>query len=252
MSDTILYESRDGVGKLTLNNPKKHNSLGRRELDLIHEALVRLASESDTRVLLVTGTGEKTFCAGASLPELNSGNISGDDYQDMTDGIAALDIPTICALNGNVFGGGVELALSCDFRLGVEGTRMRVPAASIGLCYPLRGIERFVEKLGVTMAKRVLVAAETFSADEMLQVGILDHLVMPAQFNEAVNDFASRIAGLAPLSVRAMKKVIQQAGSGNINWSEAAALSDQCSGSADLKEGFVALAEKRPPVFRGE
>lgn len=252
MIETILYESRGHVGKLTLNNPDRHNSLGRKELDLIHAALKRIATEPDTRVLLVTGAGDKTFCAGASLIELNSGEISGDDYQDMTDGIAALDIPTICSLNGNVFGGGVELALSCDFRIGVEGTRMRVPAASIGLCYPLRGIRRFVDKLGVTMTKRILVAAETFSADEMLQLGILDHLVMPAQFNESVNEFADRIAALAPLAVKAMKSVIQQAGAGDINWSNARALSEQCAGSADLREGFAAAAEKRSPVFRGE
>jgi len=251
MTETILYETRGHVGRLTLNNPEKHNSLGRDELDLIHRALERIAVEPDVRVLLVTGTGGKTFCAGASLPELNNGEISGDDYQDMTDSIAALRIPTICAINGNVFGGGVELALSCDFRIGVEGTRMRVPAAAIGLCYPLRGIERFVEKLGGTMAMRILIAAETFSADEMLQAGVLDHLVMPAQFNDTVDDFASRIAGLAPLAVQAMKSVIQSACSGNIDRREAAALAESCSQSADLKEGFAALAEKRSPVFRG-
>lgn len=251
MTDTVLYESDGQIGRLTLNNPGKHNALGRRELDLVHTALERVASEPDTRVLVVTGAGDKTFCAGASLHELNSGGISGDDYQDMTDRLAALDIPTVCALNGSVFGGGVELALSCDFRIGVEGSRMRVPAASIGLCYPLRGIERFVEKLGVTMAKRLLVAAETFSADEMLQAGILDHLVLPAQFSESVNAFAGRIAGLAPLAVKAMKAAIQQAGRDGINWSECAALSEQCARSSDLKEGFAALEEKRSPVFRG-
>lgn len=252
MSETILYESQDHVGKLTLNNPEKHNSLGRRELDGIHAALECVASAPDIRVLLVTGAGDKTFCAGASLPELNSGAISGDDYQDMTDLIASLGIPTVCAINGNVFGGGVELALSCDFRIGVEGTRMRVPAASIGLCYPLRGVCRFVEKLGVTTAKRVLVAAEVFSADEMLRIGLLDHLVMPAQFDEAVKDYTLRIAGLAPLAVKAMKSVIGEAGAGAINWAEAAELSRICSESSDLKEGFVAMKEKRPPVFRGE
>lgn len=251
MIDTILYETRGNVGRLTLNNPEKHNSLGRSELDLIHKALESVAVDPDVRVLLVTGAGGKTFCAGASLPELNNGEISGDDYQNMTDSIAALAIPTICAINGNVFGGGVELALSCDFRVGVEGTRMRVPAAAIGLCYPLRGIERFVEKLGVTMAKRVLVAAETFSADEMLQAGLLDHLVMPAEFNDKVDDYANRIAGLAPLAVQAMKSVIQSACGGNMDRREAASLAELCSASADLKEGFAALAEKRPPVFRG-
>ena len=251
MTESIIYELREHVATLTLNNPAKHNALGKKEFELIHVALQRADSDPEARVLVLTGAGDRTFCAGASLQELNSGVISGDDYQDMTDCVAALEIPTICALNGNVFGGGMELALSCDFRIGIEGSRMRVPAAAIGLCYPLRGIERFMEKLGATMAMRVLVASETFSADEMLQAGILDHLVMPAEFKESVNGFATRIAGLAPLAVHAMKKAICQAAKGGIDWSECAALSQQCNASADLREGFRAQSEKRQPVFKG-
>lgn len=252
MAHTITYESRGHVGILTLNNPDKHNSLGREEFDRIHAALVDVTSASDIRVLVLTGAGNKTFCAGASLGEMKSGAISGEDYQEMTDAFAALKIPTICAVNGNVFGGGVELALSCDFRIGMEGITMRVPAASIGLCYPLRGIERFVEKLGVTMAKRILVAAETFSADDMLQVGVLDHLVMPAQFQQTVDSYAARLAGMAPLAVTAMKFAIQQVSKGDFNEEEIKLLSKACAESEDLKEGFAAIAEKRQPKFHGE
>lgn len=251
MTTTISYESRGHVGTLTLNNPDKHNSLGRQEFELIHAALATVASEPDTRVLVLTGAGRKTFCAGASLVEMKSGAISGEDYQAMTDAFAALSIPTICAVNGDVFGGGVELALSCDFRIGMEGITMRVPAASIGLCYPPRGIERFVEKLGVTMAKRVLVAAETFTADEMFQAGLLDHLVMPTQLDETVAGYAGRLAGLAPLAVTAMKAIIQQVGKPGVNQDEIARLSQRCAESADLEEGFAAIAEKRQPLFRG-
>lgn len=234
-----------------LNNPDKHNSLGRKEFDLIHAALATVTSDSETRVLVLTGAGGKTFCAGASLGEMKSGAISGEDYQSMTDAVAALKIPTICAVNGDVFGGGVELALSCDFRIGMEGINMRVPAASIGLCYPPRGIERIVEKLGVTMAKRVLVAAETFSADEMFQAGLLDHLVMPTQFHETVDSYARRLAGLAPLAVTAMKSIIQQVGKPGVNQDDIMRLSQRCADSADLAEGFAAIAEKRLPLFRG-
>lgn len=251
MTDTILYEVHNHVGRLTLNNPEKHNSLGRKELDRLHDVVARVNKEPDTRVLVVTGFGTKTFCAGASLGEMKTGAITGDDYQDMTDAIAALQIPTICAVNGNVFGGGVELALSCDFRIGREGIVMRVPAAAIGLCYPLGGIERFVEKLGVTMAKRVLVAAETLSADDMLQARILDHLVMPAQFDETVNSYADRLSGLAPLAVRAMKSIIQRAGKSDLADSDGERLCRICADSADLVEGFSAIEEKRQPVFRG-
>jgi enoyl-CoA hydratase/carnithine racemase len=251
MSETVTFSVEQHVARLTLNNPDKHNALGRRELDTLRAAVAEIAASESVRVLVLTGEGDKTFCAGASLQELNAGEIRGDDYQDMTDAIAGLEIPTICAISGNVFGGGVELALSCDFRIGIEGTRMRVPAATIGLCYPVRGIERFVQRLGPGVAKRILVASETLSADEMLRIGFLDHLVMPAQLEQTVTNYANQLAGLAPLSVRAMKQIIGSVAAGTLDREEAKRLALACEASEDLVEGFAAQREKRAPQFSG-
>lgn len=251
MTATILYERSGHIGQLTLNNPAKHNSLGQEELETIQAYLREVTEDREVRVLVVTGAGEKTFCAGASLQQLGAGKISGDCFQATTDMLATLPIPTIASLNGNVFGGGAELALSCDFRIGIEGSRMRVPAAAIGLCYPLGGINRFVERLGVNLAKRILVASEEFDAEAMLEIGFLDHLVLPGQRQEATHDLAQHIAGLAPLAVRAMKQVLQQAAAGNIDMEKARQLSDQCLNSEDLQEGFAAKKEKRAPRFKG-
>ena len=251
MTDTVQYSREGHICRITLNVPEKHNSLGQRELEALKYYLGHLADDSQARVLVVTGAGEKTFCAGASLEQLNAGEIHPDTFQNTTDQLASLEIPTICALNGNVFGGGVELALSCDFRFGVEGSRLRVPAAAIGLCYPLSGINRFVERLGVNVAKRILVASETFDSEAMLEMGFLDHLVLPAQLAEKTTAFAQHIAGLAPLSVRAMKAILQQAASGGIDFESAQALADQCANSEDLQEGFTAQREKRDPRFKG-
>jgi len=202
--------------------------------------------------LIVTGAGEKTFCAGASLQQLGAGQLNNELFQVTADQLAGMDIPTVCALNGNVFGGGVELALSCDFRIGVEGSRMRVPAAAIGLCYPLIGIKLFVQRLGLNTAKRLLVASEEFDAPAMLAVGFLDHLVLPGQLEDATNDLAQRIAGLAPLAVRSMKKILQQAAADGINADQARSLSQRCWDSEDLQEGFSAQREKRTPRFKGK
>ena len=251
MTDTILYGRSGHVGTLVLNNPAKHNSLGQEQLEAIQAHLRQVEADDQVRVLVVTGAGEKTFCAGASLQQLNEGKISGDCFQNTTDQLAALPVPTICALNGNVFGGGVELALSCDFRVGIEGSRMRVPAAAIGLCYPLSGINRFVERLGVNMAKRILVASEEFDAQAMLEIGFLDHLVTRAGLEETTTQLADHIAGLAPLAVRAMKAILQQAAAGGIDMDSAGELSRLCQASADLQEGFAAQREKRAPRFSG-
>jgi enoyl-CoA hydratase/carnithine racemase len=251
MTDTIIYEQIGHVGRLVLNKPEQHNSLGRLELEAIQGRLAAVATDSSVRVLLVTGTGEKTFCAGASLKELGAGEISGDCFQNTTDQLAAMPIPTICALNGNVFGGGVELALSCDFRLGIRGTRMRVPAAAIGLCYPISGINRFVERLGVNVAKRILVAAEEFRDDAMVDIGFLDYLVAREELEAKSSELSQRIAGLAPLAVRAMKEILQEAAAGDIDMTNARSLSERCAKSEDLQEGFRAQREKRAPEFQG-
>ena len=142
MTETVLYSLEGHVGRLVLNNPERHNSLGREELEGIQKILSDISATDNIRVLIVTGAGSHTFCAGASLQELSGGQMSDDLFQVTAVQLADLAIPTVCALNGNVFGGGVELALSCDFRFGVEGSRMRVPATAMGLCYPPSGIAR--------------------------------------------------------------------------------------------------------------
>lgn len=251
MTDTVLFDVQRAVARITLNHPARHNSLGEVELRAIREHVEAVDADHDIRVLVITGSGEKTFCAGAALHELGSGKISGDLFQQTTDRVAAARVPTVCALNGNVFGGGVELALSCDFRIGVEGSRLRVPAAQIGLCYPLSGINRFVERLGVNLAKRILVTAEEFEGKELLRIGFLDYLVPRSGLEARTRQVAEHIAGLAPLAVQAMKAILQQAASGGIDIEEATVLSERCAESEDLQEGFAAQREKRRPNFHG-
>lgn len=251
MNETIRFERTGHIARLVLNNPEAHNALGQAELDTMSRHLASLRGDDQLRVLVLTGWGDKTFCAGASLKELGQGNLSGDAFQAVSDQVAALAIPTVCAINGNVFGGGAELALSCDFRVGISGMRLRVPAAQIGLCYPASGIARFVERLGVSAAKRLLMAAEEFNGEELLHIGFLDHLVLPSQLDQTAEQLALRLAGLAPLAVQGMKVLIQQAAGEGVDLARAATLAQRCLDSADLQEGFAAQREKRPPRFSG-
>ncbi|MCR9186581.1 MAG: enoyl-CoA hydratase-related protein [Halieaceae bacterium] len=251
MTDSIRFECTGHIARLTLNNPAQHNALGQEQLSAIQASLVTLQDDEQARVLIITGEGDKTFCAGASLQQLGSGNLSGDAFQETTDLIAELAIPTICAISGNVYGGGVELALSCDFRIGIAGSKLRVPAAAIGLCYPVSGINRFVERLGVSAAKRILLAAEEMQAQTLLEIGFLDYLVQPAALKDTAEQLARDIAALAPLSVRAMKQIIQQSAAGKLDREFAQGLAMECLRSADLQEGFAARQEKREPRFQG-
>ncbi|NND69245.1 MAG: enoyl-CoA hydratase/isomerase family protein [Halioglobus sp.] len=251
MTESILL-TRDGhVATLTLNQPERHNALGAEQLAAIVVALDEVRASHAVRVLVVTGTGDKTFCAGAALDELGGSELTENAFQGTTAQIAALPIPTICAVNGNVFGGGVELALACDFRIGVEGARMQVPAAAIGLCYPLEGIRRFLEVLGPQIVRRLLVGAETFHGEAMREIGFLDQLVPRTELADATNALAGHIASLAPLAVQAMNQVLRQATTDHVDVALARELAQRCLESADLQEGLKAKAGKRAPEFRG-
>lgn len=240
-----------GVACIRLARPQQHNSLGSADIRALREALAALGADAELRVLLLTGAGERSFCSGASLKELASGEMSGERFSTLTDALASLELPTVCALNGDAWGGGAELALCCDYRLGVEGMRMRVPAARIGLCYPLSGLQRYVGKLGLDVATRMLVGAEEFDAQGLREAGFLHRVLAREQLQAQAMELAQSLADLAPLAVRTMKRLLGQIARGDLDARAAQLAIDACAASADLQEGLAAQREKRTPRFSG-
>lgn len=248
MSNTVSFTQEQGIATLIFDNPARRNALGTAELDAIEVALGTLSAEA--RVLVITSSDERIFCAGADLSEIREGTLSGDRFQSVTNQIAALPVPTVAVLNGNVFGGGAELALSCDYRLAREGIILRIPAAAIGLCYPVEGIERLTRRLGPSLARRVLVAAETFTAEQMLSLRMIDAIHSAAALPDAAQEFAESLLALAPMAVTNMLEIIRQLEAGELNRSHAESLARACSDSEDVKEGIAAQREKRSPQFQ--
>lgn len=242
----------DAIATITLNIPSRHNSLTGEDIALLRQHLTAAEENAKLRVLIITGAGDKTFCSGAALNQLGSGSISGEIFAEMTDQLAAISIPTICSFNGSAYGGGSEIGLACDFRIGIEGMRLFVPPARIGLCYPVNGIQRFVSVLGVNIAKRMLVASEEFNSTELMDAGYLTHLVASEDRIEKTLELANRMANYAPLALKAMKNICNQVSLGQLDKLQANEVAKQCNQSRDLQEGFQALAEKRAPVFIGE
>ncbi len=238
------------VARIELARPEVHNAVGSRDVAEMHRHLDRVDAAEEVRVLVLSGRGP-TFCSGASLDEIESGAMTGATFEALTEHLAAVRVPTVCAINGDVFGGGTELALACDFRIGVTGSRMSVPAARLGLCYPLAGLRRYVEALGLGVASRLLLAGEELGAEEMLRVGFLNRLVPPEALEEEARALASRLASQAPLAVQAMKRLLRQIAGGRVDEAEAARLIEACARSADLREGLAARRDRRQPEFRG-
>jgi enoyl-CoA hydratase/carnithine racemase len=243
--------STDGaVARITLARPEQHNAIETADVERIRGYLDAVNADRAVRVLVLKGQGS-TFCAGASLREIQTGEMTGAIFETLTNDLAGVRVPTVCALNGSAHGGGAELALCCDFRVGVPGSRVSVPAAALGLCYPLAGLRRYVEALGLGVATRLLLACEELEADEMLEVGFLHRLVPREQLDAEVSALALRLASLAPLATQAMKRIVRQIARGDVDEAEARRLMATCAASEDLREGLEARRERRRPEFRG-
>ncbi|TNE77507.1 MAG: enoyl-CoA hydratase/isomerase family protein [Gammaproteobacteria bacterium] len=247
--DPVLLMVDGVVARIVLNNPAKHNSLTSTDIDLFIDCLNRVEANREVRVLVLTGQGEKTFCAGASLEQMSSGDMTGEKFETLTDRLASLPLPVICALNGSAYGGGSEIALCCDYRIGVYGMRLKVPAAEIGLCYPLNGIRRYVKRLGVTTAKRILIASEVLEAETLLRVGFLTHLVLQDELEAEAEKLVESLLPLSPLTVSTMKQLCDQMADDNLDLAKALNQIERCHTSGDLKEGLQARREGRDPLF---
>lgn len=251
LDQPILFSVGEHVARITLNRPDRHNSLEAEDIEIFRSCLGTVEADSSIRVLVVTGSGSQTFCAGASLKQMHTGRMSGEVFETLTEHLASFSIPTICAVNGGVYGGGVEIAMCCDFRLGVRTSQLSVPAARLGLCYPVGGLRRYVERLGLGPALRILVANEEMDAFEMVRIGLLHQVVEPDDLTSATDALAERVAGLAPLAVQGMKRLLIDIAAGRLDEAEARAVLDRCMKSEDLVEGLRAQRAGEHPHFEG-
>jgi len=250
MGPGLLLSMADGCATLTLNRPERHNSLSQEDMVALRDALLQLDKDDSLRVLVLTGAGEKSFCSGAFLDEVADRSFKGNPFEALTDTLENFRLPTICMLNGSVYGGGGELSLCCDFRIGVEGMRMFVPPAKLGIHYPEKGLMRMITRVGLSAAKRIILAVETFDAKAMLEMGFIDYLVPREQLAHRTRQLAQDLTALAPLSVQTMKASLNELARGEADSAVIRSRIAQCWGSQDHKEAVRAMAEKRKPVFQ--
>ncbi len=255
MTDTVLLAIEGSRATITLNDPAKHNRLDPGGLRLLRQAVEKADADPAVRVTVITGAGEKTFCSGYDLGSIPAGERkdegSEDSFEKVMDRIEAMRMPTLCALNGGVYGGATDLALACDFRLGVKGMRFFMPAARFGLHYYPSGIRRYTQKVSPSFAKRAFLLSEDFHDTELLAVGYLDWLVGREDFAAKVDEKADRLAGLAPLSMAGMKRAIEQFAQADPDVESIRGTQRACARSDDLREGLAALGERRTPSFKG-
>jgi enoyl-CoA hydratase/carnithine racemase len=205
------------MATITLRRPDQHNRIDPDDPAVLLRHIDAVRSDSSIRLLLITGEGEKTFCAGYTLGRI--GTHLDRSLEDMFDAIESLDIPTLCAMNGSAYGGGTDLALACDFRIGVRGCRLFMPAAKFGLHYYPGGLRRFVTRLGPTTAKKIFLTSMTLESDELLRIGFLTDLVEREDLQARINAYREGLHGCDPHAVSSMKRHIDAIVAGD--WTEA-------------------------------
>lgn len=251
MASSMIEAAVDGeIGRITLNDPATHNALTQAAMREMTALLERWADRPELRVIVLTGRGRR-FCAGAALADVATADWTDNPLTRLCDTLEAMPAPTIAALNGGVWGAGVDLALACDFRVGAHGVRACVPPARLGIHYAPEGIARAVDRLGSQMARRMFLLAETFDDAALLAAGFLDQLVPPEALEARVADLGGALAGLAPLAVRGMKRTILEVSRGALDRAAARDRIAACFASQDHAEGLAAQRERRPPRFTG-
>src|SRR6185437_14994971 len=203
------------------------NRLQSEDLGDLIKLFDRIEADPAILVLVRTGTG-RAFSAGYDLNSVADRATSataqpsaGSAFEAVVNRLEDLGIPTICRLNGGVYGGSTDLALACDFRIGVDNCEMFMPAARLGLHYYKSGIARYVTRLGLDNAKRLFLTSEKIGAMEMLRIGYLTSAVPAEALDEEVDRLATVLAGNAPIAMRGMKQTIHEIARGKLDEEEA-------------------------------
>ena len=239
---------------IRLNRPRHLNRLQMADLEALLTLFTRIEGDPSIRVLVLTGTG-RAFSAGFDLGAIAERSASSVDassavnFEMVANRLEALPLPTICRLNGGVYGGSTDLALACDFRIGIESCEMFMPAARLGLHYYPSGIERYVSRLGVNNAKRLFLTADKIDATEMLRIGYLTALASLDALDAEVDALASTLAGNAPKAMAGMKQAINEFAAGQFDRDAAAQRHQDSLRGSEIREGVAAFSTKRRPSF---
>jgi enoyl-CoA hydratase/carnithine racemase len=250
-----LLEIDGARATIRLNRPRLLNRLQSSDLARLLELFDTIEADSRIRVMVLTGTG-RAFSAGFDLGTIAERTKSaaeeqsaGSAFEAIANRLEDLAIPTICRLNGGVYGGSTDLALACDFRIGVDTCEMFMPAARLGLHYYNSGIARYVSRLGVNAAKQLFLTAQKIDAAEMLRIGYLTAVAPMEKLDAEVDALATILAGNAPVAMRGMKRAINEIARDKFDEAAAEQRHRDSMRGAEIKEGVAAYAEKRAPRF---
>ncbi|GAC1346334.1 MAG: enoyl-CoA hydratase/isomerase family protein [Acetobacteraceae bacterium] len=257
MSEELLFEVADGIGRITFNRPDQRNALTWAMYDGLVAAIERVDRDDGIRALVLTGAGGRAFAAGTDIGQFRAFDKPEDaiGYEQRIDAVlSALEacrVPTIAAVAGACIGGGAGIAACCDLRIAAAGSKFGFPIArTLGNCLSMANLARLSALIGPARVKDIIFTARLIEAEEALQIGLVSEVVADTEGLLARADALARlIAGHAPLTLRSTKMALRKL-RGEVVEDEALIL--MCYQSADFREGMDAFLSKRPPQWRGE
>jgi enoyl-CoA hydratase len=253
----ILLETRDHIATLTVNRPDKRNALNQATRDEIAHALDSLQSSSDSRVLIVTGAGDKAFIAGADISEFE-GRTALTQREAMKslrifDAMEDFPKPVIAMINGFCLGGGLELALACDIRFASDNAKLGQPEINLGIIPGGGGTQRLTRLVGEGKSMELILTGDLIDAAQAKEIGLVNEVFTVAELPNRVHALATRIAEKSPIALRMAKEAVKTAARTNLRegLSRETDLFCLTFGSQDKEEGVRAFLEKRKPNFKG-
>ncbi|WP_370324189.1 enoyl-CoA hydratase-related protein [Euzebya sp.] len=256
----VLVDRIDRTVVVTLNRPEARNAVDTAVARSVGAALADADADPDVWCVVLTGAGDRSFCAGADLKALGRGELPIDPEHPER-GFAgyvshAVSVPTIAAVNGTALGGGTELALASDLVVAAEGATFGLPEVSRGIIAAAGGALRLPEQMPRKVAMRMVLTGQPISAEEAARWGLVNEVVPAAELRDAALALAAQICANAPLAVQASKRLAVGIVDGGVPaeaeaWGRNQSEVEAVAGTADAMEGITAFVEKRVPVWQG-
>jgi enoyl-CoA hydratase len=256
--ENVTVEKQEGIAVVTINRPKVLNALNAATISELQTVFERLEDDEEVRVVILTGSGEKGFVAGADISELQKVDVfTGRELSErglkLLFTIERLSKPVIAAVNGFALGGGCEISMACDVRIAADSAKLGQPEVNLGLIPGYGGTQRLARLVGRGKAKQLIFTGDMVDAQEAKRIGLVDEVVPLDELMPYVKKLAAKIASKAPMAVSAAKRAINQGVDKDLDEGcliESMEFGQVC-GTEDKNEGTKAFLDKRKPEFRG-
>ena len=260
-TDKLIARKENGIGWVIFNNPEKRNAMSLEMSEATAAAMESYAKDPGVRVVILRGEGDKAFVSGADISQFKERRSSMEQVraaeatsERTIKSIRECPKPVIAMIRGYCMGGGLGLAVACDIRIAADGSRFGVPAAKLGVGYRFSGIRRLAETVGPQFTAEIFYTGRQFTAQEALQMGLINRLLPAAELEKYVMDYAATLAGNAPLTLAAVKKCLIELRKdpADRDLDRCQQMVEACFASEDYIEGRTAFMEKRKPAFKGK